>query len=349
MKQKTERTHWGHLVDRLSWRRRHLTGGEVLGHLLGLLVQADWLWLCEAASSNPQMPARCQRKGKNRRQTCPFLPDKMMQVFVKGGVRIRMLPLFWYVHTPTCNNTHIQQLLVCWKHCVVYWWTLLSLSLSHPPPPSRGTLDNEDQTPVCKQQSRLTRLSVCVSALFCDCVWKKAKGESWDCLNEKERKRIFVNIFFLLSSSQFYSTHPSLVFARLCAPIDWQLAPEPLRPLKIPGRGFGFQAPASGPAIVCVWKAGSIRAFPSRPHSAWLLCVPPPLPSACYPRGRAGWGWQGVSADKLGRETGRQHTGPGASPGSQSQESFLSDAAHSSFVSNGVLLVTASQVAGKSV
>ena len=173
MKQKTERTHWGHLVDRLSWRRRHLTGGEVLGHLLGLLVQADWLWLCEAASSNPQMPARCQRKGKNRRQTCPFLPDKMMQVFVKGGVRIRMLPLFWYVHTPTCNNTHIQQLLVCWKHCVVYWWTLLSLSLSHPPPPSRGTLDNEDQTPVCKQQSRLTRLSVCVSALFCDCVWKK--------------------------------------------------------------------------------------------------------------------------------------------------------------------------------
>lgn len=71
----------------------------------------------------------------------------------------------------------------------------------------------------------------------------------------------------------FFSTNPSLVFAWLCAPIDWQLAPEPLRPLKIPGRGFRFQAPASGPAIVCVWKAGSIRAQPSQSHSGCMLCV----------------------------------------------------------------------------
>ncbi|KAI9524584.1 hypothetical protein NQZ68_016593 [Dissostichus eleginoides] len=44
-------------------------------------------------------------------------------------------------------------------------------------------------------------------------------------------------------------------------------------------------APASGPAIVCVWKAGSIRAQPSQPHSACLLCVPPPQPPACYAKG----------------------------------------------------------------
>lgn len=39
---------------------------------------------------------------------------------------------------------------------------------------------------------------------------------------------------------------------------------------------------------------------------------------------------------QLGRETGRQHTGPGAYRGSHSQESSLSDAAHSSFVPHGV-------------
>ena len=39
---------------------------------------------------------------------------------------------------------------------------------------------------------------------------------------------------------------------------------------------------------------------------------------------------------QLGRETGRQHTGPGAYRGSHSQESSISDAAHSSFVPRGV-------------
>lgn len=38
----------------------------------------------------------------------------------------------------------------------------------------------------------------------------------------------------------------------------------------------------------------------------------------------------------MGKEAGRQPTGPGACPGSHSQESFLSDAVHSSFVSDGV-------------
>lgn len=54
-----------------------VTGGKVLGNLLGLSFQADGLWLSEAASSNPllppQMPARCQRRGKNRRQVLSFL------------------------------------------------------------------------------------------------------------------------------------------------------------------------------------------------------------------------------------------------------------------------------------
>lgn len=129
---------------------------------------------------------------------------------------------------------------------------------------------------VCKQ--------LCVCVVFVVCVCERTQRWILRLPHRKRGKKEFLSIFSVLCHRLNFFP-PSLVFAWLCAPIDWQLAPEPLRPLKIPGRGFGFQAPASGPAIVCVWKAGSIRAQPSQPHSACLLCVPPPQSPACYPQG----------------------------------------------------------------
>lgn len=142
------------------------------------------------------------------------------------------------------------------------------------------------KTTVCKQQpwpEKTNSPCVCVVSW---CVWK-ALNVSFkaDSMKQGEEKNKYPSIFSVLCHRLNFCIISSLAFAWLCAPIDWQLAPEPLRPLKIPGRGFRFLAPASGPTIVCVWKAGSNRAQPSHSHSDCLLCVPLPQLLLCYPQG----------------------------------------------------------------
>lgn len=68
--------------------------------------------------------------------------------------------------------------------------------------------------------------------------------------------------------------------ACLCAPIDWQLAPEPLRPLKIPEPSFRFPPQAPGPPIVCLSMAPLDG--PALPFTVSSLCCNQPQRAAVW-------------------------------------------------------------------
>lgn len=114
--------------------------------------------------------------------------------------------------------------------------------------------------------------------------------------------------------------------------------------LKYQARASGFRPRPQAPLLSASGRLAPLEPIPSQSHSALCCFVrllgsrPPLLPTGPWLGGADRVStltrtWQ------LGRETGRQCTGPGAYRGSHSQESCLSDAAHSSFVPRGVAIL----------
>lgn len=92
------------------------TWGKVLGNLLGLSFHTDSSRLSRAASSKhcaaPSHVCEVSEERKEK-ETGPFLPDKMMQVLVKGGggggeggARLGCTRRLWYVHTHAHRQTY---------------------------------------------------------------------------------------------------------------------------------------------------------------------------------------------------------------------------------------------------
>lgn len=123
--------------------------------------------------------------------------------------------------------------------------------------------------PSVSNSPSLTSKSVCCVCLcgFVMCV-KRPKGGSWDCFTEKEKKRISVNIFCLLSSSQFFPPIQALLLPdRVHLLIDnWLQSHSGL--LKYQAGASGFRPRPQAPLLSASGKVGSIRAYPSQPHSA---------------------------------------------------------------------------------
>ncbi len=196
------------------------------------------------------------------------------------------------------------------------------------------------KTPVCKQQlSPEKSSSVCVCLCGFVVVWKHPKV-NLKIAQKQGKKRISVNIFCPLSSSQFFSLPFQVLFLPDCVHLlidNWLQSHSGL--LKYQAGASGFRPRPRAPLLSASGRLAPLEPIPVSPiQPACFVYLH--LSRLLLPTGPRLGGADGVSTLtrtwQLGRETGRQHTDPGACRGSHSQESSLSDAAHSSFVPYGV-------------
>lgn len=137
--------------------------------------------------------------------------------------------------------------------------------------------------------------SMHVAAWFCGVCVKRWILDHLTGKGEKSNRKEYLSIFSVLCHRlNFFHRSKSC----LCAPIDWQLAPEPLRPLKIPSWGFRFQARPRAPLLSASGRLAPIEPIPvSTIQPAYFVCLHLSRLPATH-RALARWGWQGVNADK---------------------------------------------------
>jgi len=233
---------------------------------------------------------------RREKETGPFLPDKMMQVFVKGRGSTALLQLLSLVcaHTHTHTHTHslshiithnprqrpgmVKALRVLMNplHTQVHTEARTHTHTRTPPPHPFSRHFRQWRLQSVSSNLGLKGVAVCVWEIPW-CVWKDVKV-NLKIASSKRRKEI--GQYFL--SSVIVSIFPpfSASFLPDCVHLlidNWLQSHSGL--LKYQAGASGFRPrPRALPLSASGWLA---PLEPSPSHSARLLCVPPPQPPDC--------------------------------------------------------------------